>query len=125
MTTVRTESQLKAAIRSNEPSIRIVGPMAQKYIRSKKARKAAKGGAVAGILASTVMLAAAPLTGGASAVPGIMGITAATGLTVGTVTISAAELAIICSFALAALAISKGYKHITVNADGSVTLEKE
>lgn len=118
MRTVQTKEQLEAAIKANESSIRIVGPMAQKYIRSKKVRKAAKGGAVTGLIASAALLAAAPLTGGATAAPAI-------GLAIGSVSISAAELAIICGFALAAMAINKGYKRITVNADGSVTLEKE
>lgn len=60
---------------------------------------------------------AAPFTGGTS-----LAATAA-GLTLGSLTISVAELAIIVGGAVAITGIVKGCKNITFNPDGSVTME--
>ena len=46
------------------------------------------------------------------------------GLTIGTVSISVAELAILVGGGVAITALLKGYKKVKLNSDGSIELEK-
>lgn len=112
MIVVRTKEELQEAVKNKTTSIRIEGPYAKEFantIRSRKrkaktAKKIAMGG---GALALIGGIAAAPFTGGVSLAGSVAGATAM-GLTVGTINISTAELAMILGFA--AYAINKKYK---------------
>lgn len=114
---ITTKSQLSEAIKSGQSRIIVGGELAQKIIRSKERKKMAKIGSAV-LLAGS--LAAIPFTAGASAV----GAAAAIGLTAGPLSISTAELMILCGAALAYKGLSNGY-NVTFNPDGSVTLEKK
>ena len=107
MIVVRTKEELQEAIKNKVDSIRIEGPYAgivvQKIRSRKKVKKMAMG---VGALALVGGVVAAPFTGGASLAGSAAGLTAM-GLTVGTVTISTAELAMILGFA--AYALNKKY----------------
>ena len=108
MVVVGTKEELQEAIKNKVDSIRIEGPyagiVAQKIRSRKKVKKVAIG---VGTLALVGGVIAAPFTGGASLAGSVAGATAM-GLTVGTITISTAELAMILGFA--AYAINKKYK---------------
>ena len=108
MIVVRTKEELQEAIKNKVDSIRIEGPyagiVAQKIRSRKKVKKVAIG---VGTLALIGGVIAAPFTGGASLAGSVAGATAM-GLTVGTITISTAELAMILGFA--AYVINKKYK---------------
>lgn len=108
MVVVRTKEELQEAIKNKVDSIRIEGPyagiVAQKIRSRKKVKKVAIG---VGTLALIGGVIAAPFTGGASLAGSVAGATAM-GLTVGTITISTAELAMILGFA--AYVINKKYK---------------
>ena len=108
MIVVGTKEELQEAIKNKVDSIRIEGPyagiVAQKIRSRKKVKKVAIG---VGTLALIGGVIAAPFTGGASLAGSVAGATAM-GLTVGTITISTAELAMILGFA--AYAINKKYK---------------
>ena len=108
MVVVRTKEELREAIKNKVDSIRIEGPyagiVAQKIRSRKKVKKVAIG---VGTLALIGGVIAAPFTGGASLAGSVAGATAM-GLTVGTITISTAELAMILGFA--AYVINKKYK---------------
>ena len=107
MIVVRTKEELQEAIKNKVDSIRIEDPYAKTFanaVRSRRRKaKVAKGAIGFGALAVIGGLAAAPFTGGAS----LAGGATAMGLTVGTVTISTAELAMILGFA--AYALNKKY----------------
>lgn len=113
MRTVSTEEQFKEALEQREKKILCKGEVAKKFQQIKKRKKMAKTGGIAIALAG---LAAAPFTGGISLAGTAMG------LTVGALTISAGELAIILGAAVAIYGISRGCK-ITFNSDGTVTVE--
>lgn len=108
MVVVRTKEELQEAIKNKVDSIRIEGPyagiVAQKIRSRKKVKKVAIG---VGTLALIGGVIAAPFTGGASLAGSVAGATAM-GLTVGTITISTAELAMTLGFA--AYVINKKYK---------------
>ncbi len=112
--TVYTKDEMRRALADGEKSIIAKGELAREIRNSSKRRKGAKIGG--GILAVGGLLAA-PFTGGTS-----LAATAA-GLTLGSLTISVAELAIIVGGAVAITGIVKGCKKITFNPDGSVTME--
>ena len=98
MTTVSTKQELISAIERREKQIIATGEIATS-IR----RKVKRGAKVGGVVLAIGGLLAIPFTGGASA-----GLTAAgMALTVGTVTVSTAELAILCGFVLAYKSIGK------------------
>lgn len=110
MVVVRTKEELQEAVKNKAASIRIEGPYASivaQKIRSRKKKKKVAMGASALLLLGGA--AAAPFTGGTSLV-GAVGATAL-GLTIGTVTISTAELAMILGVigGLGAFAIYKDY----------------
>ena len=112
MIVVRTKEELQEAVKNKTTSIRIEGPYAKEFAntirsRKRKAKTAKKTAMGVGALALIVGIAAAPFTGGVSLAGSVAGATAM-GLTVGTITISTAELAMILGFA--AYAINKKYK---------------
>ncbi len=117
MKTVTTTKELEDAIKAGETKILLKGEIADK-IRAKKKRK--KGALIGGIGLAAAGLIALPFTGGASSAGIIGGI----GLTIGSLTISAAELAILVGGSVAIFGIHKGY-NIKFNGDGSVTVEKK
>lgn len=107
MVTVRTKQELEVALKNKATSIRIEGPYAKTFANAVRSRKRkAKVAAGVGALALIGGVAAAPFTGGASLAGSAAGL-AAMGLTIGTITISTAELAMILGFA--AYALNKNY----------------
>ncbi len=116
MKTVSTKEELESAISQGEKHIMLKGELARKIIKKKQRNKALKIGG--GILVIGGILAAIP-TGGTSLTATAMG------LTVGAVTISAAELAIIFGGSTVIIAVLKGRKvklrHI--GKDGTVEME--
>lgn len=121
---VSTKAELESALKAGTKRITVVGPYAEQiameYQKRHKKTKIAKIASGAGaVVICVVSIAAVPVTGGIS----LAGLTASAALTVGTVTISAAELAIICGFALGMYGLSKGYK-VKFNPNGSVELSK-
>lgn len=120
MKTVRTQREFEQAIKNREPKILCVGEAAKPFLKKRKRKRAAIAG---GILAAVAGAVAIPFTGGLSAI-GSMGVIS--GLTIGTVNISAAELAIICGSAVAIAGIIKGGKvKFVTNPDGSISVEFE
>lgn len=108
MVTVRTKQELEVALKNKATSIRIEGPYAKEFantIRSRKKKAKTAMGVGAFVLIGGI--AAAPFTGGVSLAGSVMGATAMR-LTIGTITISTAELAMILGFA--AYALKKKYK---------------
>ncbi|MBO6255693.1 MAG: hypothetical protein J6O49_18935 [Bacteroidaceae bacterium] len=103
MCTVRTEAELKAAFAAKEKKIVVVGQMAEDMVNKSKRKKKAKAVGIAVALAS---LAAVPFTLGASAVGAAVGM----GLTIGSITISTTELALLCGTAVAIYGIHKASK---------------
>lgn len=123
MITVYSKEEFKSAVKAGEKKIIVKGAFAEE-IRQKasRQRKVKKGAKIAGAAALIGGIALMPFTGGASAAGAVAG---ATALTVGTLTISTAELAIIVGGGVIMTAMIKGYDKITVNRDGSVVLEKK
>lgn len=101
MKTVSTKKELEKAIIQGEKHFLLKGDLAKQIIKKKQRSKAAKIGA--GILAGVGVLAAIP-TCGAS-----LGATAI-GLTMGTLTVTAAELAIIFGGSTLVISALKGRK---------------
>ena len=122
MVTVYTKEELEQALRAKESHIRIKGELAEVIKKKVKRQKTAKKIGIGTAAIGAAALIAAPLTGGASLIAGA-GATAM-GLTVGTVTITVAELAILVGGTVAITAILKGYKKVKMNSDGSIELEK-
>lgn len=115
MKTVYSKKELEDAYASGERTIMVKGEFAQQIRTRCKVKKAAK---ITSGLIAVAGIAAVPFTGGASL------LATGAGLTVGTLTISATELAIILGSGLAFYAIKNGkLKNISYSADGSVTLE--
>lgn len=107
METVRSKQELEIAMKNKAASIRIEGPYAKTFANAVRSRKRKTKVAVGvGALALIGGVAAAPFTGGASLAGSAAGL-AAMGLTIGTITISTAELAMILGFA--AYALNKNY----------------
>ena len=103
MVVVRTKEELQEAIKNKVDSIRIEGPyagiVAQKVRSRKKVKKVAIG---VGTLALVGGVIAAPFTGGASLAGSAVGLTAM-GLTVGAVTITTTQLAMLLGFGASAI----------------------
>lgn len=119
--TVYTKAELKNALKAGERQFLCKGELAKTLIRKRKMRK---GATVASLLAGVGCLAAAPFTFGSSL--GIGAGIIATGFTIGTLTMSAGELAIVCGTALAALGIGMRCKvRCGYFSDGSVGLNVE
>lgn len=117
MITVRSKQELEKAMKQEASEIKFVGPyattLAKKVEKKKTLSKKAAGGAILAGLFGIGCLVAAPFTAGASLlgeglVASAIGAGAA-GLTIGTITITTTELAILCGTALAALALKLGY----------------
>lgn len=122
MVTVYTKEELEQALKAKESHIRIKGELAESIKKKIKRQKTAKKIGIGTAAIGAAALIAAPLTGGASLIAGA-GATAM-GLTVGTVTITVAELAILVGGTVAITALLKGYKKVKMNSDGSIELEK-
>lgn len=125
MTTVFTNVELKNALNAGVKHIHCKGAVADALVKSRKAKaKSRRRKVIVGALLAAASITAAPFTLGTSLGAGaIAGMGAvATGLTIGSCTISTAELAIICG-TLVALA---GHKlHCRYNHDGTVDVEVE
>jgi len=113
---VFTKEQLQCALGSDERCIIAYGDAAKILKGSKKKKSALK---IGGALLALGGLVAAPFTAGSSLLIG----TAAAGLTVGNLTISAGELAVMVEYAIAIKLIRHDYD-FTYNDDGSVTLNR-
>ena len=122
MVTVYTKEEIEQAPGAKESHIRIKGELAEVIKKKVKRQKTAKKIGIGTAAIGAAALIAAPLTGGASLIAGA-GATAM-GLTVGTVTITVAELAILVGGTVAITALLKGYKKAKMNSDGSIELEK-
>lgn len=114
---VFTTTELEEAIKAGETKLLAKGELAEK-IRKRKERK--NRSLIGGLALAAAGLVALPFTWGAST-PLLLG---GIGLTIGTVTISAAELAILVGGSIAIIGLCKDYS-ITYNSDGSVTLERK
>lgn len=114
MKNVYNEAELAQAIKQKESCIAVYGNVAKKFRNLKKKKRAAK---IGGGLLFLGGLAAAPFTGGTSAA----GVCA---LTADFLTISTAELAIICGTAIALAGLSRNYD-VEFKSDGSVILRKK
>ena len=121
MKTVYTKEQLEETLKKGEKAL-VKGSLAseirKKYETRKKVRK---GAAIAGGAIAVAGIVAAPFTGGTSLVGTAAGL-GAMGLTIGIITISIGELALLLGAALAAYGIYKNCK-VKFNMDGSVTIE--
>ncbi len=128
---VTTKDELERAVKNNTEKIVITGDLAKKIISTQKKKSVAKKVGISSIVLSAVAavagLAAAPLTGGASAVAGASFATVA--LTGGGITLTTAEVAILVVGALGALGISVGIINIIAKnynvkvSAGSTTVE--
>lgn len=123
--TVTTKNELDEALKNkNVNRIRVEGPLANEMrAKAKKQKIIRRGSLIAGSLITAGALIAAPFTAGTSLIAGAAGLTA-TALTVGTVTMTATELAMLIGggLGLATLAMKHGYK-IKFNPDGTVSIE--
>ncbi len=119
MRIVYTQNELEEAIKAHEEKILCKGEIARQLAKKKKRKRAARIG-VGGALIAIGSIVAIPLTGGTSLL-GTLG-AAAVGLTVGTITISAAELAILLGGVVALTGIVSGGK-VTFKNDGSVEFD--
>lgn len=107
MIVVRTKEELQEAIKNKVDSIRIEGPYAGIVAQKIRSRKTVKKVAIGvGTLALVGGVIAAPFTGGASLAGSAVGLTAM-GLTVGAITITTTQLAMLLGFG--AFAIYKKY----------------
>jgi hypothetical protein len=124
MVQVYSKKELQKAIANNEKSILVCGAYAQemktKYQRRKKNKK---GNLIAGGALALAGLVAMPFTGGASGAATAVG-AGMMGLTIGTVTLTAAELAIIAGFGLGVIGVVKGFK-VSFKPTGEVLIEKK
>lgn len=118
MITVYTRSEFNRAIDNRESIIICKGSVAEEF-KSKHRKK--KALSVGGIVLAIGGLIAIPFTCGASGA-----VTAGTiaGLTVGTITLTTAELTMICGTTVALLGILKGAK-VTFNKDGNVIVKPQ
>lgn len=114
MVTVYTKQELAKAIENKAPQILCKGDIAKEFFKRRKRKKFGKIAEAAMIVGGIVAL---PFTGGASAA----GIAVGAGLTVGTVVISTAELAIICGTIIALTGVLKGAE-VKFNPDGTVSV---
>ena len=121
MKTVYTKEELAETLKKGETAL-VKGSLASE-IREKfeKRKKVRKGAAIAGGAIAVAGIAAAPFTGGTSLVGTAVGL-GAMGLTIGTITISIGELALLLGASLAAYGIYKNCE-VKFNTDGSVTIE--
>lgn len=121
-TIMRTKTELETALKAKTKKITVVGPYAEQIAREyQKRHKVAKAsGGIGAVGVALASIGAAPFSGGLS----LAGLAASAALTVGTVTISAVELAIICGFTLGMYGLSKGYD-VKYSPDGTVEIIKK
>lgn len=117
MVTVSTKAEFNNALKSHEKQIRCVGEMAEVFKKKRKTKRAAVATGIAAIIGGVTAI---PFTGGASAVGAVAGVA---GLTVGTISISAAELAILFGGTIATIGVVKGCKVKFEKGDISVIVE--
>lgn len=122
MIVVRTKEELQEAIKNKVDSIRIEGPyagiVAQKIRSRKKVKKFGTLALVGGVIA-------APFTGGASLAGSAVGLTAM-GLTVGAVTLTTTQLAMLLGVGGSLLAYSIHEKYslkLVKDKEGNVSVE--
>ncbi len=119
MRTVYTQNELEEALKAREEKILCKGEIARQFAKKRKRKRAARiGGA---LIATIGGIAAIPLIGVASLLVPI-GVIATSGLTIGSITIGAAELAIIVGGVIALTGIVTGGK-VTFKPDGTVEFE--
>lgn len=118
MKNVYNEAELAQAIKQGESCITVYGNVAKKIRRRKMKKRTAT---IGGTLLALGGLAAAPFTGGTSAVASAAGICA---LTAGSLTISTADLAIICGTVIALAGLCRNYD-VEFRSGGSVVLRKK
>lgn len=112
---VYTKTQLQEALNQGEQEITLHGEVADAVAHKYRAKKNAKTG---GLMLAVGGILALPFTGGLSLSA------VAAGLTIGSVTISAAELAILVGGTVALAGIIKDYD-IEMYPDGHVVLKKK
>ena len=121
MKTVYTKDQLEETHKKGETAF-VKGSLASEICEKYKTRKkVCKSTAIAGGAIAVAGIVAAPFTGGTSLAGTAVGL-GAMGLTIGTITISIGELALLLGAGLAVYGIYKKCK-VTFNKDGSVTIE--
>ena len=121
MKTVYTKEQLEENLKKGETAL-VKGSLASEIRKKYKTRKKVrKSTAIAGGAIAVAGIVAAPFTGGTSLAGTAVGL-GAMGLTIGTITISIGELALLLGAALVAYGIYKNCK-VTFNKDGSITVE--
>ena len=119
MITVYTKDELRKALKAKEKNIIVKGEL-ERTIRAKaNKQKTMKKVGIGTAAIGAAALITAPFTAGTSLVAGA----AAMGLTVGGLTISAAELAILIGGSVALAGILRGY-NVKFNSDGSVELNR-
>lgn len=116
MVTVRTKVEFNEALKQKPSVIHVEGELAETIRKRTKIKKIGKGAGLALLIGGVVLL---PFTGGASVASIGAG---AMALTVGTVSVSVAELAILVGGVIAVLGVLKGAK-VKFNSDGSVEIE--
>ena len=110
MVTVTTKRELNEAMKSQIKRIRIVGPFAEEIaVKLRRNKKIKKGGLLAGGALLAAGIIAAPFSGGTSLMGSAAGL-GMMGLSVGTITLTATELAILCGTAISFYGIYKGAK---------------
>ena len=123
MRIVSNKEELNNAIKAGEKHFLCKGELAEELRRRYGIRKVAKRGFLAIGLAAAACLVTAPFSGGTSLIGlgALAGAGAvAAGLTVGSVTITTTELAIICASVLVLI----GHKvHFTFNSDGTINMD--
>lgn len=118
MVTVSTKEGLQQALKNRESQIKVTGELAKSMRKKSKIKKGTKIGGALLIIGGIVAI---PFTGGASSGLVVAGATA-TALTIGTVSITAAELAILCGFVLGMTGILMGAE-VEFHPDGTVTIK--
>ncbi len=119
MRTVHTQKELAEAIEAGETQILAQGEIAEKLQKQRRHKKVALIGGAVLLIAG---IAAIPFTGGGSAVLTATALTATIGGM--SLTITAAELAILCGTAVSIYGLSKNRKlKLTYREDGAVEID--
>lgn len=119
MVTVETKEGLKQAINNKETKILVAGELAKQMRKKSKVKKVAKTGGIILAIGSAIAI---PFTAGASTAGVVAGVSTATAITIGSITLTTADLVVLCGFVIAETAVLKGAK-VNFNSDGSVTVE--
>lgn len=106
MISVSSKEGFQRALENKEPQILVTGELATSMRNRAKVKKASKVGAAALVIGGIVSI---PFTGGASAALTAMGLSA-TALTAGIITVSYAELAVLCGFVIGLTGMLEGAK---------------